>query len=84
MARQTGSQQRIFRGQPAPVPRPPRGGCSSIEGWSWGRWQASGASPAELRDFFARGMLMNVAAAMDLPEICAADGAWAERLLKPK
>ena len=46
--------------------------------------RASDASPAELRDFFARGMLMNVAAAMDLPEICAADGAWAERLLKPK
>jgi hypothetical protein len=46
--------------------------------------RASGASPAELRDFFARGMLMNVAAAMDLPEICAADGAWAERLVKRK
>jgi AcrR family transcriptional regulator len=46
--------------------------------------QASGASPAELRDFFARGMLMNVAAAMDLPEICAADGAWARRLLREK
>jgi hypothetical protein len=43
--------------------------------------RASGASPTELRDFFARGMLMNVAAAMDLPEICAADGAWARKLL---
>jgi hypothetical protein len=44
--------------------------------------KASGASPAELRDFFARGMLMNVAAAMDLPEICQADDAWVRRLLR--
>lgn len=44
--------------------------------------EASGASPAELRDFFARGMLMNVAAAMDLPDICQADDAWVRRLLR--
>jgi AcrR family transcriptional regulator len=38
---------------------------------------ATGASATEIRDFFARGMLMNVAAAMDLPEICDEDGTWA-------
>ena len=40
----------------------------------------SGASTAEIRDFFARGMLMNVAAAMDLPQICGEDDKWAHEL----
>jgi AcrR family transcriptional regulator len=40
----------------------------------------SGASTLEIRDFFARGMLMNVAAAMDLPEICSEDDTWAREL----
>jgi AcrR family transcriptional regulator len=38
---------------------------------------ATGASAVEIRDFFAKGMLMNVAAAMDLPEIATEDGSWA-------
>jgi AcrR family transcriptional regulator len=38
---------------------------------------ATGASPAEIRDFFAMGMLMSVAAAMDLPQIATEDGNWA-------
>ncbi|HXV58459.1 MAG TPA: TetR/AcrR family transcriptional regulator [Gaiellaceae bacterium] len=40
----------------------------------------TGASTAEIRDFFARGMLMNVAAAMDLPQICGEDDTWAREL----
>ncbi|MGH3007192.1 MAG: TetR/AcrR family transcriptional regulator [Gaiellaceae bacterium] len=40
----------------------------------------TGASTAEIRDFFARGMLMNVAAAMDLPQICGEDNSWAHEL----
>jgi AcrR family transcriptional regulator len=40
----------------------------------------TGASTAEIRDFFAMGMLMNVAAAMDLPQICGEDDAWAQEL----
>jgi AcrR family transcriptional regulator len=32
-----------------------------------------------LRDFFAHGMLLNVAAAMDLPELAEKDDAWVER-----
>jgi hypothetical protein len=35
----------------------------------------SGVPPEEVRDFFAHGMLLNVAAAMDLP---AVDEQWAE------
>jgi AcrR family transcriptional regulator len=42
--------------------------------------QVSGAGPAEIRDFFAIGMLMNVAAAMDLPQICSKDDSWAKEL----
>jgi len=42
--------------------------------------QATGLSTAEIRDFFALGMLMNVAAAMDLPQICKDDDTWAQEL----
>jgi AcrR family transcriptional regulator len=42
--------------------------------------QASGKSTLEIRDFFAMGMLMNVAAAMDLPQICKEDDTWAQEL----
>jgi len=42
--------------------------------------QASGKSTLEIRDFFAMGMLMNVAAAMDLPQICGEDDTWAQVL----
>ena len=38
------------------------------------------ASTLEIRDFFAMGMLMNVAAAMDLPQICGEDDTWAREL----
>jgi AcrR family transcriptional regulator len=48
-------------------------------------WQlvskVSGAPDAEVRAFFATGMLLNVAAAMDLPEI-AGDPKWALRHLR--
>ena len=37
-------------------------------------------SDPEIRDFFAMGMLMNVAAAMDLPQICSDDDSWAREL----
>jgi AcrR family transcriptional regulator len=42
--------------------------------------RASGKSTSEIRDFFAVGMLMNVAAAMDLPQICGEDDTWAQEL----
>lgn len=42
--------------------------------------QASGLSTLEIRDFFALGMLMNVAAALDLPQICKEDDTWAQEL----
>jgi AcrR family transcriptional regulator len=42
--------------------------------------QATGLSTGEIRDFFALGMLMNVAAAMDLPQICKDDDTWAREL----
>jgi AcrR family transcriptional regulator len=42
--------------------------------------QASGLGTEEIRDFFAMGMLMNVAAAMDLPQICSKDDTWAKEL----
>ncbi|HEY7560866.1 MAG TPA: helix-turn-helix domain-containing protein [Gaiellaceae bacterium] len=42
--------------------------------------QATGLSTEEIRDFFALGMLMNVAAAMDLPQICKDDDTWAQEL----
>ena len=42
--------------------------------------QATGASTEEIRDFFATGMLMNVAAALDLPQICGGDDSWAQEL----
>ena len=42
--------------------------------------QATGLGTEEIRDFFAMGMLMNVAAAMDLPQICGDDHSWAEEL----
>lgn len=42
--------------------------------------QVSGKSTLEIRDFFAMGMLMNVAAAMDLPQICGEDDTWAQEL----
>jgi len=42
----------------------------------------SGAPPEEVRAFFATGMLLNVAAAMDLPEIAGPKGAaWARRVV---
>jgi AcrR family transcriptional regulator len=40
----------------------------------------TGLSTLEIRDFFAMGMLMNVAAAMDLPQICGEDDSWAREL----
>jgi AcrR family transcriptional regulator len=40
----------------------------------------TGLSTLEIRDFFAMGMLMNVAAAMDLPQICSEDDSWAREL----
>jgi hypothetical protein len=42
--------------------------------------RVSGKSTSEIRDFFAVGMLMNVAAAMDLPQICGEDDTWAQEL----
>jgi AcrR family transcriptional regulator len=42
--------------------------------------QATGAETTRIRDFFAMGMLMNVAAAMDLPQICGEDDTWAREL----
>jgi AcrR family transcriptional regulator len=42
--------------------------------------QVSGAETWEIRNFFATGMLMNVAAAMDLPQICGQDDSWAQEL----
>jgi AcrR family transcriptional regulator len=42
--------------------------------------QATGLGTEEIRDFFAMGMLMNVAAAMDLPQICSEDDSWAQEL----
>ena len=42
--------------------------------------EVTGQSALEIRDFFAMGMLMNVAAAMDLPQICGEDDAWAQEL----
>ena len=42
----------------------------------------SGAPADEVRAFFANGMLLNVAAAMDLPEIAGPKGAaWARRVV---
>jgi len=43
--------------------------------------QASGADPDRVREFFAAGMLLNVAAAMDLQNL---DEGWAERLVPAK
>jgi AcrR family transcriptional regulator len=43
--------------------------------------QASGADPDTVRIFFATGMLLNVIAAMNLPEL---DEPWVHRLLPPK
>ena len=42
------------------------------------------ASSVEVRDFFARGMLMNVAAAIDLPDIADPDSAWTRELVKKR
>ena len=42
--------------------------------------QATGLGTQEIRSFFATGMLMNVAAAMDLPQICGEDDSWAQEL----
>ena len=39
--------------------------------------EVTGADTLRIRDFFAMGMLMNVAAAMDLPQICSTDISWA-------
>jgi AcrR family transcriptional regulator len=43
--------------------------------------RTSGADPERVREFFAMGMLLNVAAAMNLPEL---HEPWVERLLPPK
>jgi hypothetical protein len=43
--------------------------------------KASGADPDTVRMFFATGMLLNVIAAMNLPEL---DEPWVHRLLPPK
>jgi AcrR family transcriptional regulator len=40
--------------------------------------RVSGADPERVRDFFAKGMLLNVITALDLP---ALDEAWSQRLL---
>ena len=42
----------------------------------------SGANEEELRGFIAQGMLMMVAAALDLPDVCDTE-AWARELLGP-
>ena len=42
--------------------------------------EVTGAETLRIRDFFAMGMLMNVAAAMDLPQICSDDDTWAQEL----
>ena len=42
--------------------------------------EVTGAETLRIRDFFAMGMLMNVAAAMDLPQICSTDDTWAQEL----
>jgi AcrR family transcriptional regulator len=44
--------------------------------------ELSGADPLELRGFFATGMLINVAAAMDLPELFS-DQTWMKDCLGP-
>jgi AcrR family transcriptional regulator len=44
---------------------------------------ASGAAPDDVREFFAHGMLLNVAAAMDLPSVIDQED-WAERCLALK
>ena len=41
--------------------------------------ELSGATGPELMDFFAHGMLLNVAAAMDLPDLLAKDDGWIDR-----
>jgi len=38
--------------------------------------ELTGAGPERLTEFFASGMLLNVAAAMDLPGLVQKDGAW--------
>ncbi len=38
--------------------------------------ELSGAEPMVLQRFFAQGMLMNVAAAMDLPRLAEPDEGW--------
>jgi AcrR family transcriptional regulator len=43
--------------------------------------QTSGADPDQVREFFAMGMLLNVAAAMDLLSL---NEGWAQRLVPPK
>jgi AcrR family transcriptional regulator len=43
--------------------------------------ETSGVDDDRVRQFFAMGMLMNVAAAMDLPSLSEA---WAKRLVPPK
>ena len=45
--------------------------------------EASGADEDLVRQFFAHGMLLNVAAAMDLPALLPTEG-WAERCLGQK
>jgi len=42
----------------------------------------SGADPERVQAFFARGMLLNVVAAMDLPELADSE-AWVRRALRP-
>lgn len=44
--------------------------------------ERSGASADEVRTFFAKGMLMNVLTALDVPSI-AGDEQWARELLQP-
>ena len=65
-------------------------GDDEIRGVVRNRWgelyrtveRLSGAPAEEVRAFFATGMLLNVAAAIDLPEIAGPKGAaWARRVL---
>jgi AcrR family transcriptional regulator len=44
----------------------------------------TGGSTIQIRDFFAMGMLMNVAAAMDLPQIIGESDEWAQELREAK
>ena len=64
----------------APGPSDPREAASGFAALFRYVEDVTGLSTLEIRDFFAMGMLMNVAAAMDLPQICGEDDSWAREL----